>query len=81
MTISIQAGRPSVSRAGLLSMQVCVPREWTDDQVTRFANKENPTGIDCGWVIRKEGDPLLDGSPERVQCAECASNVHIMLDC
>jgi len=70
----------SVTHRGLFDMQVCVPKEWDDYKVVEFAEKENPCGATNGWFIRKEGHDLLGGSPERVQCAQEVSNVHIMLD-
>lgn len=69
-----------VSRAGLLDMQVCVPKDWTDEQVLEFAEKNNPCGTEGGWSIRKQGDENLGGCDERVQCKEIENNVHIMLD-
>ena len=36
--------KAQVMRTGLLDMQVCVPKEWTDEQVLNFAEKENPCG-------------------------------------
>lgn len=76
-----EAPKPEVTRNGILSMQVCVPAGWTDEQVEHFANKENPAGTSGGWGIRKEGDKWLSGCPERVQCEQRAGCVHIMLDC
>lgn len=71
---------PEVTKIGALDMQVCIPADWTDEQVKEFADKENPCGTDFGWVIRKQGSELLNGSGERVKCAEREGYVHIMLD-
>jgi hypothetical protein len=73
-------GSATVTRQGALDMQVCVPAEWTDEQVKAFANRENPCGTSHGWQIRREGDKALAGAKERVQCKTLESNVHIMLD-
>lgn len=70
-----------VTRAGLLSIQVCVPTDYTDQQVEEFANTERPTGIESPWRIRRQGDPLLAGADERVKCEERDGHVHLMLDC
>jgi hypothetical protein len=70
-----------ITKAGVLDMQVCVPSYWTDEQIIEFANATNPSGLDAGWHIRKAGNPLLDGAPERVTCKENPDMVHIMLDC
>jgi hypothetical protein len=69
----------TVTKRGALSMQVCVPAEWTDERVKQFADNANPCGTDLGWCIRRQGDPALAGKDERVKCAE-SDNVHIMLD-
>lgn len=69
-----------VTRRGALSMQVCVPNDWTDDQVKEFADRENPCGTENGWSIRKAGDKALNGDPERSPCANGGGQVHIMLD-
>lgn len=69
----------TVTRNGALDMQVCVPADWTDEQVKQFADNANPCGAERGWHIRRQGDPALAGKDERVKCTE-SSNVHIMLD-
>ena len=69
-----------VIRHGVLDMQVCVPSEWTDDQVLEFAEQENTCGTSNGWFIRRQGNELLDGADERVPCEDRANHVHIMLD-
>lgn len=69
-----------VTRHGALDMQVCVPAEWTDEEVKAFADRENLCGTSNGWVIRRQGDPALAGAPERIQCEGRDGHVHIMLD-
>lgn len=71
---------PEVTRIGALDMQVCVPEDWTDEQVVTFANAENCCGTELGWQIRREGSPLLAGAPERRPCADREAFVHVMLD-
>ncbi|WP_136685665.1 hypothetical protein [Falsirhodobacter xinxiangensis] len=71
---------PEVTRHGLFSMQVCVPADFTDDQVSSFAERECPCGTEHGWSIRREGDEALQGYPERMPCNERDGCVHIMLD-
>lgn len=71
---------PEVTRRGALDMQVCVPTQWTDEQVVSFSEHENPCGTDHGWHIRRQGDSMLAGCAERVPCASGNTNVHIMLD-
>ena len=72
--------KPEVTRIGTLDMQVCVPEGWNDEQVKKFAERENLCGTIHGWGIRKEGDRLLAGDPERQPCQEREGFVHIVLD-
>jgi hypothetical protein len=69
-----------VTRRGGIDMQVCVPEDWSDDQVLEYAERENPCGTQHGWQIRKEGDPALAGAPERNPCASQPGRMHITLD-
>ena len=69
-----------VVRRGALDMQVCVPKDWTDEQVKELADRDNPCGTENGWHIRREGDPALAGAPERVTCSGSDQLVHITLD-
>ena len=69
-----------ITHAGALDMQVCVPKEWSDDQAIRFAESKYPCGTTHGWQIRRQGDEALSGSDERVACASDPTRVHIMLD-
>jgi hypothetical protein len=73
--------KPEVTKAGLLSMQVCVPADWTDEQVKAFADTENEAGTTNGWFVRKQGAEALAGCDERVKCESREGAVHIMLDC
>lgn len=70
-----------ITQRGAFDMQVCVPRDWTDEQVKAFADAENEAGTENGWQIRRQGHELLNGFDERVPCAGRAGHVHIMLDC
>jgi hypothetical protein len=72
--------KPEVTRRGALSMQVCVPEGWTDDEVKALAEFDNPCGTTNGWGVRKAGSPLLAGAPERRPCADRPGFVHVMLD-
>lgn len=69
-----------VTKTGALDMQVCVPADWTDEQVKTFADTANPCGTTAGWFIRRSGDRALGGDPERQPCAQRQGYVHIMLD-
>lgn len=74
------AEEPTVNKAGALDVQVCVPEDWTDEQVIQLAESEYPCGTRHGWQIRKEGSEHLAGMPERNPCGKRKGFVHIMLD-
>jgi hypothetical protein len=80
LKIEGQSMNASVVKCGALSMQVCVPIGWKDEDVIAFVERENPCGTENGWQIRREGDEALAGCAERVRCAKDDRNVHIMLD-
>jgi len=75
-----QIGPAAITRHGIFGLQVCVPSDWTDDQVVDFAETQAPSGTEDGWKIRREDSPDLRGDPERVQCSKHSTHVHIMLD-
>lgn len=60
---------PTVTIAKALSVQVCVPEDWSDDQVKEFAEGEYPCGTSHGWSPR----------PDRVRCADGGGMVHVVL--
>jgi hypothetical protein len=72
--------QPCVVGIHIFDMQVCVPKEWTDEQVVEYANSHNPCGTEDGWAIRRQGDMALAGADERVTCEDREGCVHIMLD-
>ena len=71
---------PVVTKFGILDMQACVPKDWSDEQVVGFAETNHPCGTSAGWHVRKEGSELLAGNPERVACSGRNGFVHVMLD-
>ena len=72
---------PEITKQGLLNMQVCVHKDFTDKQVHDFAEQMNPCDTQHGWAITKQGHELLSGDNERVACCERKDFVHIMLHC
>jgi hypothetical protein len=75
------ASEAKVTKMGFWSMH-CVPKDWTDEQVVSFAEKEYPCGTTNGWQIRRQGDKALAGCDERVQCEGKGreDRVYLMLD-
>ncbi len=74
------ATAPGVTKVGLLDLQVCVPSDYTDEEIIAFAESCNPCGTTNGWQIRRQGDRLLAGDDERVVCSDYTGFVHVMLD-
>jgi hypothetical protein len=75
--MSYTQGVPTVVRHSILSIQVCIPKEWTDEQAEAFAfgaSDMHPV------VMRRNGDSLLAGYPERNQCDELPGHVHVVFD-
>lgn len=68
--------KPSVVIARVMAMQLCVPAQWTDEQVIVFAESQRHTG----WKIRKAGHPKLNGDPERAPCEDRRGYVHIAVE-
>lgn len=69
-----------ITHHGLLSVQVCVPHDWTDARAVAFAEKKSPCGTMSGWSMRQDGDDRLRGDPARCPCASRPGFVHIMMD-
>lgn len=71
---------PALLRYGFMDLQVCVPADFTEAQVREFAESAAPCGTDQGWQIRRDGDPALNGDPERQPCGSRTGRVHVVLD-
>ncbi len=78
--VTLNIEKPEVTVRKALHIQVCVPDDWSDEEVISFANTEAICGTENGWFIRREGDKALDGSPERVECEKKPGYIHIILD-
>ncbi len=72
---------PKVIMYKLFDLQVCVPGQWTDEDIKRFANTTTPAGTSNGWMVMKSGHKYLGGDPERVPCAQRHGCVHVRLEC
>jgi len=72
--------KPEIVRYGLLSVQVCVPKTFSDEEAKEFVDGAYSSGTADGWHMRKDGDKALCGDPERAQCHEREDCVHIMFD-
>lgn len=70
---------PVVTYRGPLDLQVCVPKDWTDEQVVEFAQIAVLCGTSAGWQIVREGSEFLSGDKERVACLKRKNFVHVML--
>lgn len=73
--------KAEIIRHSFLSVQACVPSDWTDEQVIAFAETDTPCGTEQGWYICKQGCEALGGMPERNLCSENDGFVHLLLQC
>ena len=71
--------KPEITKRGALDMQVCVPADWTDEQIKEFADANNLCGTSDGWHVRKQADYRVEAK-ERQPCHDRPGFVHIMLD-
>lgn len=70
-----------IIKEGVFALGVCVPADWTDEQISQWATKVYHCGATSGWHVRKEGDRLItEDSPERGVCEKDPSRVHVVLD-
>jgi hypothetical protein len=78
--------RPTVVQTGPLHMVVCVPQEYTDNQVEIYANYISPCGTTEGWKIRRSKGAMVNLDKvqsdyfERVECGEKPRFVHVLLE-
>ncbi len=56
----------------LLGLQVCVPKDWNNEKISRFANNEYSSSIEYKWQVSED--------IEKVQCCEHIDNVHVILN-
>ncbi len=78
--MTIKTEQPSVIQRTILAIQVCVPEDWIDEQIREFAEREERCGTTAGWGIRKDGNPRLDGTRERICCDTRDGFVHVILE-
>lgn len=63
---------PQTVRMHVFSSQVCVPEDYTDQQVLQFVENENPAGTAGGWQIAENVE-------QRVKCDKREGYVHIVV--
>jgi hypothetical protein len=65
-----------ITRTGIFDCQVCVPKTYTDEQVLDLVERQ----YEMRGGVRREGDKMLGGDPERAQCTKYPENCHIVVD-
>ncbi len=68
-----------VLRVGLVQLQACCPKCWTNNKIEESANIQHPTGVHSDWQVQKENCP--NGDAPKVTCADDATRQHVMLTC
>jgi hypothetical protein len=72
--------KPKIMYINVSDMQVCVPEDWTDEEVKEFANTQKECWTGNGWAIVRKGNKDLKGGPEREPCADQPGFVNIRLE-
>ena len=63
--------KPEVMGVKLLGMSLCVSKDWTNEQVIDFAEKNNPCGTTAGWQVHE--------ALGRVKCSDKLDYIHIVV--
>ena len=79
--MTVKESVPTVLVEKMFDLQVCVPKDWTDNDVEQFANSRSPAGTQNGWKVMHTGHKYLGGDPERVVCSDNPEYVHMRLEC
>lgn len=66
-----------VIRTGIFNIQVCAPKDWTDAQIEKFAEQQQPNEIGYAWTIC---GALPNGDPKEVQCDKFPDHKHVVLE-
>lgn len=74
MTETDQSAPPNVLRETVFTLQVCVPKSMTDDEVEQHFERVRPAGTAHGWRISANAEPRC------AQCLQYAGNVHFVLE-
>lgn len=72
--------RPELIGSRLVSVQVCVPDNWSNDQVIDFVQRMPVSWEKEAWEVRKDGDVLLCGHPAKTPCKKKPGYIHMFLD-
>lgn len=66
--------------SGLCACSVCVPADWTKEQIESEANRKSPTGISSKWGISEE-PKFATGHENGCDCDQVKSRKHWLLNC
>jgi len=62
---------PEIICAELLSLQLCIPQDWSNHDIENLAEEKNPCGTTHGW--------RFDESLGRVPCSDRPGFVHVIV--
>jgi hypothetical protein len=75
----------TILRIGLDTMRICVPKDWTEEQILAWAKAQEPMTIRDSefpsWKICRNGCAALAGTEERIVCEASPDHVHHLLQC
>lgn len=70
-----------VYASGLACMSVCVPNDWTREQVAEVANRMRPNGLPTDWQV-SEAPQFAGGEPNPCPCnADPDNRTHYLVEC
>lgn len=64
---------------GLVCCSVCCPLELSKEEIEKYVNSQNPTGIESKWTISQ--NDFIDGSKNPHQCETTSKKLHYLLNC
>lgn len=65
---------------GIVFLSLCVPADWTKEQIEEAANVLHPTGIQSSWAISDESH-FASGQTNPCECERGPSFKHHLLNC
>lgn len=69
--------QPYIVQQDASTLVVCVPDDWTNDEIRTYANVACDRGLSHGWLLRS--DDTENEMEFRIPCCSRESHVHVLL--
>jgi len=66
-----------ILRRGVFGISVCIPKDWTDQQVIDFVEADSPCGTADGWQPSARTE---ENCNKRIPCEDREGYMHMVLD-